>query len=150
MRTVETLIDEASKACKGDAELARRIGKSRSQIAEMRKGTEPISPESVALLCDVLRLSGEEARRLAALAIVARAKPERQETLRRAFFVCLALGAVGAFLTAVMSSTPSQVVTQFTGYTLCAVLAARLLASQLKKTDEQPNSRLYMARSHRQ
>lgn len=93
MRTVQTLIDEAAAFCSGRTALARRIDVDPAQITKWANRTEPISPESVALLCDVLQLSGEETRRLAALAIVENPKNARKaERLRRAFFVSWAIG----------------------------------------------------------
>lgn len=95
MRTVQILIDEAANLCRTDAELARRLGKTRSQIADMRSGRDPVSPETVALLCDLVQLPGEEARRLAAIAIVeAPRNAARKEALRRAFFVSWVDGAL--------------------------------------------------------
>lgn len=99
MRTLQTLLDEARDFCRTDTELARRLGKSRTQIVAMRDGSEPLSPETVALLCDVLELSGEEARRLAALAIVENPKnAKRRAQLARAFLVCWVGGAVATSL----------------------------------------------------
>jgi DNA-binding transcriptional regulator YdaS (Cro superfamily) len=126
MRTVQSLIDEAAEVCKSRAALARRIGVHASQITCWSTGSEPISPENVALLCDVLQLSGEETRRLAALAIVANPKNlKRAEVLRRAFFVSLAAGAVGlALLTSpVEGMAETQANAQFlaTLYTSCAI-----------------------------
>lgn len=69
MPAVKDLIARASDLCQGDARLARRIGKSPTQIADMRSGRLAITPETVALLCDVLQLSGEECRELAAQAV---------------------------------------------------------------------------------
>lgn len=120
MRTVKSLLDEAAQVCKSDAELARRLHKSRSQIADMRSGRHTISPETVGLLADLLELPGEEARRLAALAVVENPKNRAHvEALRRGFFVCLALGAV----TGVTTGEAVASATHFTVYTLCAVLA---------------------------
>lgn len=94
MRSVQTLIDEAVNFCQGQAELARRVGMTRQDIQHMQAGKRTVTPETVALICDVLELSGEEARRLAAEAIVANPKnADRREVLRRAFFVGLATGA---------------------------------------------------------
>lgn len=93
MRTVETLIDECIEKCKGQAKLARLMEISPQALSAMKLGTMPVSPATVGLLCDVMELEGEEARRLAVLAIVANAKPEKRGVLRRAFFVCWAAGA---------------------------------------------------------
>lgn len=129
MRTVLSLIDEAIEICGSVTHLAQRIGVNRAQVACWRNGSEPISPESVALLCDVLELSGEETRRLAAEAIVANPKnAKRREALRRAFFVSGALGAVAFSLLAfhpssyALTRTIERVCSM--EYTLCAMVAA--------------------------
>jgi hypothetical protein len=120
MRTVKTLLDEAAAACGGYAALGRRIDKTGPQLSDMKAGREPITPETVGLLADVLELPAEEARRLAALAVVENPKNRRHvEALRRGFFVCLALGAV----TSVTTGEAMAHATHFTVYTLCAVLA---------------------------
>ena len=93
MRSVLSLLDEASKLCGSDAKLARRIGVPGHHPNEWRAGKRHISPVTVGLLADVMQLDGEEARRLAAEAIVSNPKnAERREVLRRAFFVSLATG----------------------------------------------------------
>lgn len=96
MRTVQSLIDEAIDLCKGNqSELARRIGMKPQDIQAMHAGRRPVSPETVGLLCDVLQLDGEEARRLAVEAIVGNPKnAEKAQVLRRAFFVAWALGVL--------------------------------------------------------
>lgn len=93
MRNVKTLIDMASAKCGTDAALARSIGVSRSNIADMKSGLRPVSPETVAALCDVLQLSGEECREWVAVAIIENPKnSSRAEMLRRAFFALWVLG----------------------------------------------------------
>ncbi|WP_374676438.1 helix-turn-helix domain-containing protein [Ideonella sp.] len=100
MRTVESLLDEAIDVCHGQAELARRLGTSAPAITEMKKGTRPISPETVALLADVVGIPGEEAQRLAALAVIGAAKnASKREKLRRAFFGCWVVGVVALLTT---------------------------------------------------
>jgi len=94
-RTVQSLLDEATEKCGGNRKLAEAIGVGGPDLSEMRAGRRPISPMTVGLLCDVLELDGEEARRLAIDAIVATAKPQRAGVLRRAFFG--RLGAGGFF-----------------------------------------------------
>lgn len=65
----------------------------------MVKGNRPITPETVALLCDVLELSGAEAREIAAWSVILNAKnAEKRETLKRAFFGGLASGVVAICL----------------------------------------------------
>lgn len=95
MRTLESLIDEASDLCGGDAQLARRIDVPRQNVNEWRHGKRPLSPETVGLLADVLQLGGEEARRLAVLAVIGNPKnKEKAGVLRRAFFVSSVVGAL--------------------------------------------------------
>lgn len=98
MRTVENLIDECAQMCGGDSKLAQRLGVPRQRVHEWRKAGERLQPEQIALLCDVLQVDGEEARRLLATASTAGAKPRYQAVMRRAFFVCWALG-VAVFAT---------------------------------------------------
>lgn len=98
MRTVKTLIDECRELCSSDAALARRLDVSGNHPHEWRTGKRPISPATVGQLCDVLGLDGEEARRLAAEAVIASAKPEKQGVLRRAFFVSESGAMCGARL----------------------------------------------------
>lgn len=94
MRSLITLIDEAAELCGGYAALARRIGVKPQHINAWKHGDRPMTPETVAELCDLLQLDGEEARRLAVLAVVENPKNrEKAPLLRRAFFVCWALGA---------------------------------------------------------
>lgn len=92
MRTVQTLIDECVEMCGGQSALARALGIKPNDVSVMQRGKRPISPATVGLLCDVLKLPGEEASRLAVLAVIQNAKPEKQGVLRRAFFELLTLG----------------------------------------------------------
>jgi transcriptional regulator with XRE-family HTH domain len=93
MSTVKTLIDMCRVKCSTDAEVARRLGVPRSHITDWRKGARPISGESVAALCDLMELSGEEAREWVAVAMIENPKNrERAAMLRRALFGCWALG----------------------------------------------------------
>ena len=99
MRSVESLLTEAIDFCHGQAELARRIGTSGPAITEMKNGVRPISPETVALLGDVLELEGTEVQRLVALAIIGAAKNQsKRERLKRAFFGCWVAGVVAVTL----------------------------------------------------
>lgn len=86
MRTVLSLIDEAREKCGSDAALARQLGVAGHHPCEWRNGDRSVSPMTVGLLCDVLELDGDEARRLGAMAIIATAKPEKRGVLRRSFF----------------------------------------------------------------
>jgi hypothetical protein len=109
MRSVLSLLDEARDFCGGDAELARKLGVAGNHPNEWRAGKRPISPTTIAMLCDLLRLEGLEAQRLAALAIIANAKPGKREVLRRAFFVSWVTGVV--FGAVVMPPNNAQAMT---------------------------------------
>jgi hypothetical protein len=129
MRTVETLIDEAIKRASGVVALAKIIGKSHTQVADMRAGRLPISPETVGLLCNVLELDAEEARRLLAESIVNHPKNKaRQGVLRRAFFVSLVAGGAAGLgiVLEILSGTQNSFtllasVTPLTLYTLSII-----------------------------
>lgn len=98
MPSVKTLLDLGRAKCVTDAELGRRTGLTRAQIADMRAGRKPVSPETVAMLCDVLELSGEECREWVAVSLVENPKnADCADRLRRALFACWVLG-VGALL----------------------------------------------------
>ena len=86
MRNVKTLIDECITKCGSQKALAEKIGIEQPDIQRMASGKRPVSPVTVGLLCDVLELPGSEASRLAVLAIIETAKPEKRGVLRRAFF----------------------------------------------------------------
>lgn len=93
MRTLKTLIDEAAALCYGQSALARKLGVHPNVVHEWKVGKRAVTPETVAELCDLLELDGEEARRLAAVAVAENPKNARKaHVIRRAFFVCWALG----------------------------------------------------------
>lgn len=93
MASVQTLIDLARVKCGTDAELARRVGVPRSHVAMWKSGVRPVSPETVATICDVLQLSGEECREWVAVAMVENPKNAKvADRLRRALFASLAVG----------------------------------------------------------
>lgn len=121
MMTLETLIDEAAKKCGGQSALARHLGKSRSQVSEWKAGTEPVSPETIGLLCELLDIDPAESSRMALLAVVEHPKnADKRERLKRAFFASLGLGVALALQTA----TPTEATaaeTDRTEYTLCFV-----------------------------
>lgn len=95
MKDVRVLIDLARDLVGTDAELARKTGLTRMQINDMRAGRKPVSPETVALLCQVLKLDGEKAREWLAISVVSNPKnAEKVGVLRKAFFVTSAVGAV--------------------------------------------------------
>jgi transcriptional regulator with XRE-family HTH domain len=93
MATVKTLLDMGRVKCGTDAELGRRIGFTRAQIADMRSGRKPVSPETVALLCDVLEVSGDECREWVAVSLIENPKNATcADRLRRALFACWVAG----------------------------------------------------------
>lgn len=94
MRSVQTLIAEASAIVGSQAELARRLRVTPQRVHEWKTGARPMTPELVGQLADVIGLAGDEARRLAALAVIEHPKNAGlRQTLRRAFFVCWVTGA---------------------------------------------------------
>lgn len=93
MRTIQTLLAECVTMCGSQSALARQLGMEPTDVNVMSNGKRPISAATVGLLCDLLALEGVEAQRLAAEAVIASAKPEKQGVLRRAFFAASATGA---------------------------------------------------------
>ncbi|WP_230180987.1 helix-turn-helix transcriptional regulator [Aquabacterium sp. CECT 9606] len=82
-----TLIDKASLACEGDANLSKMSGIPVQHISNMRHGQRTISPETVALLCTAMSMSPEESREWLALSIIENPKnSSRAEVLKKAFF----------------------------------------------------------------
>lgn len=93
VKTVQTLIDLARAKVHTDRELADAIGELPQNLNAMRKGRRAVSPETVAALCDVLQLSGEEAREWLAVSVIDNPKNAgRIEMLRKALFACWVLG----------------------------------------------------------
>lgn len=87
MRTVQTLIEDCLALCGSQHALAVKLGSTQQDVHKWLTGKRPVSPVTVGQLCDLIHLDGDEARRLAAEAVIATAKPEKQGVLRRAFFV---------------------------------------------------------------
>lgn len=99
MPGVKTVLDMARVQCETDAELGRRIDFTRAQLADMRSGRKAVSPENVALLCDVLELSGDECREWVAVSLIENPKNATcADRLRRALLACWVAG-VDALLT---------------------------------------------------
>ena len=69
MKTVQTLIDKASKACGSDAALARRMGIYPADISNLRAGKRALSPELAAEIADI---AGEDARQAVIDAVIER------------------------------------------------------------------------------
>lgn len=53
MNPVQTLLDRAIHVCKGQAELARRLGTKPPAITEMKKGRRAITPDTALLLAEI-------------------------------------------------------------------------------------------------
>lgn len=125
-----SLIDEAAKKCGGQAALARHLHKSPSQVSEWRAGTEPLSPETVGLLCELVDMDPDESRRLALTAVVENPKnADKRERLRRAFFASWGLGVALALQTAAPTDAMAAKINA-TDYTLCFV--AQLLTRAVR------------------
>lgn len=93
MQQVLTLIDKASKICKSDAELARRLGVSRAAVSMMRSGKLKISPEMAAFMADI---AGENARDAYIAAGIENARGTKYEgALREVLGKALAAGVAG-------------------------------------------------------
>lgn len=87
MYTVRALIDTAAEMCGSQAALARHLGVHPHRVCEWKSGVRSITPEQIAELCLLLRLSGDDCRCCVALSIIASAKnTERRDRLREAFF----------------------------------------------------------------
>lgn len=69
MKTVQTLIDKASKACGSDAALAQRMGIYPADISNLRAGKRALSPELAAEIADI---AGEDARQAVIDAVIER------------------------------------------------------------------------------
>lgn len=89
MQTVKTLIDDCVLLCGSQSELARRMGIRPTDVSVMQSGKRPITAATVGLLCDVLELPAEDARRLAVTAVIDGASGEKKIALARAFFRAL-------------------------------------------------------------
>lgn len=93
MQYAPTLIDKASKVCKSDAELARRLGVSRAAVSMMRSGKLKISPEMAAFMADI---AGENARDAYIAAGIENARGTKYEgALREVLGKALAAGVAG-------------------------------------------------------
>lgn len=111
MKRVKDLLDQAVATCQSEAELARRIGLHYQQINDMRKGRRVVSPETVAALCEVLELPGEEAREWLAVSIIENPKNAKKAgVLRRCFFAVWALGVAVSLTTWPASEARSEAI----------------------------------------
>lgn len=87
MKSVQTLIAKAREKVRTDRELAERLGVKPPELTEMKKGRRPVSPETVAALCDVLQMRGDECREWIAIAMLENPKnADKADLLRRALF----------------------------------------------------------------
>ena len=94
---LKTLIDTASKACKGDAALARAIGAQKQHVCAWKKGTRPCPPEDVALMAAVAGLDST--------AWLARAIVHKHEGTAKGDQLMRALGKTLVATTAVVASS---------------------------------------------
>ena len=95
MHRVIALIDKAAKICGNYSELAKRLRVGRSAVSEWRSEKQPIPPEHLAEMCDIVPIVGDEARQLLAISEANNPKKKKyQEVMKRTFFGCLALGGL--------------------------------------------------------
>lgn len=94
---LKTLIDTASKACKGDAALARAIGAQKQHVCAWKKGTRPCPPEDVALMAAVAGLDST--------AWLARAIVQKHEGTTKGDQLMRALGKTLAATTVALASS---------------------------------------------
>lgn len=93
-RSVETLFAAALAKYGRQVDLARAMGVTHATLHGMLTGHRPVSPETVAELCALVGVPGDEARRLVALSIIENPKnKKRAGSLRSALFRCWAAGA---------------------------------------------------------
>lgn len=73
--------------------MARALGVAAHHPHEWRNGKRALTPETVAQLCDLIGISGEEAREWVAIAIIENPKnSSKAEVLRKVFFACWVAG----------------------------------------------------------
>lgn len=92
MEYVRALIDNASKVCGSDQELADRIGTARPNISLMRAGKRAISPATAAELADIAGVDIDWAVKMAVLESVKGTR--REAKLREILGKGLIAGAV--------------------------------------------------------
>jgi hypothetical protein len=110
VKQAKTLIDRARTMVQSDRELAAALDIYPQELALMKSGKRPLSPTHVGMLCDLLKLNGDEAREWLAIAVCENAKDEKQGVLRRAFFVYSALLIAGLQVlgAALLAATPQS------------------------------------------
>jgi plasmid maintenance system antidote protein VapI len=97
---VRTLIDRARELVPTDAALARILNMKPPNLVEAKTGKRHLTAEQIARLCDLLRLSGEEARMWLAQSAIERAQDSSARSLMaKAFFTWWGLGVVCALIT---------------------------------------------------
>lgn len=138
----ESLIDKASRICGSDAALARKLDTSRTTVNKLRAGSMKISPETAALLAEIV---GSDPYRAAAEAMIAGQKdPKKAERLTKAFHFATIAGVVTTLLFSSTNADEREYVTvtrQLTSYTLWKVLGSclRLFVLIARRTIEQAN-----------
>lgn len=111
--------------CGTQKALAEKLGSTQQDVHKWLTGKRTVSPVTVGQLCDLLGLDGEEARRLAAEAVIATAKPEKQGVLRRAFFV----SAGGVLCGEMLNSSNGELQTEARLVANAAIEVAKVLHS---------------------
>lgn len=109
----ETLIARARELGYADAEIARRIGISRSALCDMAAGRYSMSPEVATLLAD---LCGMDAREAAARQLIENAREPRRSALERALFRCAPV--LGAALLAAWAGLGHEIANAYPALTV--------------------------------
>jgi len=104
MKSVQLLLDLGREKVGTDTELARRMGLTPQNLAGVRAGRRNMTIVHVAAVCDLLQLSGQEAREwYARIAVEQETEPSKVNLLKRALFACWALG-VGVSLSTITTN----------------------------------------------
>lgn len=85
----KTLMEKARAKGHSDAEIARQIGLTRSNLCDALAGRRTLSAEAAALLADLV---GENAQEAAARQMVENAKEPKRSRLEKALFACWVAG----------------------------------------------------------
>jgi len=109
VKTVQTLISLARAKVHTDEELAGLLGTSQPALSEMKNGKRAVSPETVATMCDIAGIHGQEALEWLAASVIQNPKNSaRTEVFRRVFFACLIGGVAMSTLFSSQSAEASQ------------------------------------------
>ena len=129
----KSLLDKASRMCKNDSGLAKRLGVSPVVVAQMKSGVRTITPETAAELADI---AGEDAREAAIQTMIERAKGTRREGALREILGKVLAGGVAGLLAfsyipgpaveKVSGNNDKQVLTLYTSWNIFVVFFKRL------------------------